>query len=176
MDPVVTNCREARGLLVEAVSGTMPPEIRRVLLRHLGTCETCRREAATLEATAGLLRAVPTPRLPGRYWEEFMAGLDRRLKVERTTARWRLQRWIRHPRHAWGASAAAAALIIGLGWAFLGRPAGPPIGPPTRLAEPLQGYMTPSVVDAMPAMDASLAVWKAGFGAPEAEPELTGSE
>jgi len=175
MEPVVATCREARDLLVEAVSGPVPPDIRRALLHHLGTCEACRRQAAVLEETAAWLRAVPTPRPPDGHWEQFMAGLDRRLEVERTTARSRLQRWIRHPRHAWSA-AAAAALVIGVGLALLGLPPGLPSGAPAQWAEPLRGYMTPSLVDAMPAMDASLAVWKAGFGAPDVESDLGGRE
>jgi len=98
---IIVDCREARDLLLEAISGTTPPELRRALVRHLEACESCRHEAAALEETAALLRAVPEPPLRDGYWDAFMAGLDRRLQADRGQPLARLTRWIRTPLHAW---------------------------------------------------------------------------
>jgi len=173
MERVIADCREAQSLLLEAVSGTTSPDVRRALRRHLDGCAACRREAAALEETTALLHAVPEPHLGDDHWERFMAGLDRRLETARARPWARLTRWLRHPGHAWTTAAAATALVVALGFALLGVPRPEASSPP---AEPLRAYITQSVVDAWSAMDTSLAVWKAGFGAGDVSYDLTGGD
>jgi len=165
MERVVLDCREARELLLEAVSGTTPPELRRALVRHLGACDACRHEAAALEETAALLRAVAEPHLGEAHWDAFMAQLDRRLQADRREPLARFTRWIRTPLHAWSTAAATAALLVALVFALLGGGQPPRVESPVPQGQPIQGFMTESIVDALPAMNASLSVWKAGFGA-----------
>ena len=50
-------CRRARGMLREMAGGSVPPEERTALQRHLGACPACAHEARTLEATRRLLGA-----------------------------------------------------------------------------------------------------------------------
>jgi|GEM_PF-1150050 len=174
MERDVVSCKEARDLLLEVVSGTTPPDARRALWRHLDVCEDCRREAAALEETVVLLRAVPEPHLGDEHWARFMAGLDRRLESARAAPWARTPRWFRHPVHAWTTAAATVALVVVLGLTLSGRPWSRQAAEPEP--NPLRGFATQSVVDALPAMDASLAVWKAGFGAPDVSYELTGGD
>lgn len=156
------DCRLARELLLEAVTGTTAADLRRAVARHLQACPPCRREAAELEATARMVRSVPEPRLVAGHWEAFMAGLDRALAADRNHPLVRAARWLRSPRHAWSTAAAAAALIVALALAMLGGP--PPAAQPPAPPAPVGGFMTESIVDAQPAMGGSLSVWKAGFG------------
>ena len=164
MARVISTCREARDALLEALSGTTPPELRQALTRHLEACAECRREAAALEATAGLLRSVPEPRVSQAHWDDFMARLDRALTVDRAALPARLRRWLRSPRHAWSTAAAVAAVLVTLALALLGGPAPQALAPAPQ-TQAIQGFMTESIVEAQPAMNGSLSVWKAGFGA-----------
>lgn len=169
-------CEHARDLLLEALTGTTTPDARRALRRHLAECDLCRAEAAALEQTAMLVRSVPEPRLPEGYWAEFMGSLDRRLDVERNRPWLRALRWIRNPVHAWSTAAATSALVVALGLALLVHPAGQVQEPPAVQSTRAQALMTQAMVNALPAMDASVAVWKAALGAAEVPYDLTGGE
>lgn len=172
------DCREARDLLLETLTGTTPPDVRRRLAEHLVTCEVCRSEASTLEETAVLLRAVPEPRLLEGHWAEFMAALDRRLEADRQQPWARVRRWVRTPLHAWSTAVATSAVVVALGLALLGHPVDQAristIDQPASVQ--VQGLMTDAMVKTLPAMNASLAVWKAGLGASEVPYELDGGE
>lgn len=174
MMELLMECRQARALLLEAVTGTTPPDLRRALARHLDGCRACRREAAALEETARTLRAVPEPRLLPGHWEAFMVRLDRALAVDRNRPLARAARWLRAPRHAWSTAAAAAALIVAMALALLGGP--PPAAQPPAPPGPVNGFMTESIVRAQPAMGGSLSVWKAGFGASDVFDDPPGGE
>lgn len=167
------NCREARDLILESLTGTTPPDRRRALLAHLQECSSCRREAAEMEETVGMLRAVPEPRLQGDLWAEFMVALDRRIAEEMTGWRW-LVRLLRTPRIAWGAAAATSVVVVALAvilfvW---------PFSQSERAANDdaqadLSGLVTESVVQSFPSMTTVLTSWKAGLSAPDVSYELT---
>lgn len=157
------DCEEARDLLVESVTGTTPPDLRRALDAHLRTCEACRAQAADLARTVTVLRAVPEPHLPEGIWAGFMGELHRRL--ERETAGWqRVVRWARTPRLAWS-TAVASALVVALSAALLVRPAPMERVPPGEQSLRLGPFLTESVVQTIPSVTAALDLWKAGFTA-----------
>jgi len=176
MERAIVHCREVRDLLLEVVSGTTPPDLRRALAQHLERCERCRHEAAALEETAALLRSAAEPSLRDGHWDTFMAGLDRRLQAERRRPLARLVRWIRTPLHAWSTAAATAALVVALMFALVGGQAPARVDSPVVQGVPIQGFMTDSIVDALPAMNASLSVWKAGFGAIDVPYDAAGGD
>lgn len=167
------DCQDARNLIIETLTGTVSPDVRRAVEAHLADCGICRAEATTVEETVALLRVVPQPRVTEEHWADFMARLRRRLGAERSV--WdRIRSWLRSPRHAWGTMAATAALVFALGSALLMHPAPQmSVAPPPTDAS-LHTYVTDGVRQAMPAMSASLAVWKAGLGASEVLYDLTG--
>jgi len=169
-------CAEVRELLVETLSGTTPPDLRRAVDSHLASCADCRADAAGIEETAQLLRRVPDSPLRTEHWDVFMARLDARLAAERRRPWNRIRRWLRHPRHAWTTAGATAALAVVLGIALLGPGGHPPESdrPPDAVTAEVLTLVTPRVVEDMPAMNASLAVWKAGLGASDVSYELTG--
>jgi anti-sigma factor RsiW len=170
------NCAEVRELLVETLSGTTPPDLRRAVDAHLASCADCRAEAAGIEETAGLLRRVPDARLRDHHWDAFMAQLDARLATAQRRPWSRVQRWLRQPRHAWTAAGATAGLVVALGMILLS-PGGRPLEadrPPDAVTTQVLTLVSPRVVENMPAMNASLAVWKAGLGASDVSYEVTG--
>lgn len=185
MRPAMATCRQAREAMLEVATGTTGPDLRLALAGHLARCAPCRREAAALEEVAALLRAVPEPHLGPSHWDDFMARLDRALALRRRSPLARLARWLRSPRHAWGAALATAGAAVAMALALWGGGAAPP--PPSAqepvqeevlqgvpVQVPLQQLMTPSMLDAQPAMDASLSVWKAGFGSGDVPYDLVG--
>lgn len=167
------DCQEARDLIVESLTGTTPPDVRRSLAAHLTACAACRVVAAEVEQAVHLLRAAPEPRIPEGYWAAFTAALDAR--VAREKAGWRRWfGWARSPRLAWSTAAAASVLVVALGLARLTQPAGVDRG---RVDDPtagLSGLMTEAVVQTMPAMSAALESWKAGFSAADVSYEMSG--
>lgn len=167
-------CSEARDLLLEALSGTTPPDTRRALRSHLEGCPACRGEAEAFEHTSALLRSVPELRLPEGHWADFMTVLDRRLSAERNQPGPRVLRWIRNPVHAWSTAAATSAVVVALGIALLTSPTPRPAS--VTQDAPVQVFMTERMVTAMPAMDASLEVWRASLGASEDPYDLSGGE
>lgn len=169
-------CAEARDLLIEVLSGTTPPDVRRALRRHLENCSECRREAEALEVTSALLRSAPEPRLPEGHWADFMAAFDRRLAAERSHPWPRLVRWMRNPVHAWGTAAATAAIVTALGLTQLVGPNFPQAETIDPQAAPMQAFMTERMVSTMPSMDVSLAVWKASLGTSDDPYDLSGGE
>jgi len=74
--------------------------------------------------------------------------------------------------HAWSAAAAASAVVVALVLALFLYAAGPAAPPPP--AASVRALVTDAVVDALPAMTASLTVWKASLGAAGASDDLNG--
>lgn len=172
----VIACREARDLLLETLTGSTPPDLRRRLSDHLAACEACRAEAVALEEATARLRAVPEPRLPEGYWAEFMAALDRRLAADRQRPWARIQRWVRNPIHAWSTAVAAAALVLVLTFSLRTPPADLARTSTADQPAAVEGLMTDAMVRSLPAMNVSLTVWKAGLGASEVPYDLVGDE
>lgn len=165
------DCEAARDLLIESVTGTTPPDLRRALDAHLRTCEACRAQAADLAHTVAVLRAVPEPHLPEELWTGFMGELDRRLEQE--TAGWRdVVRWVRKPRLAWS-TAAASALVVALSAALLVHPTQRERVPSEEQSLRLDPFLTESVVQAIPSVTATLDLWKAGFTAADVSYDAT---
>lgn len=166
-------CKAARALMLECLTGTTPPDVRRALQAHLHTCAACRQEAQTLEETVTLLRAVPAPRLLAAYWGTFMAALERRFQHE-TPGTWRrLVRWLRNPRTAWSTAAATSALVVALGIALLVHPTNQIESPaPPGPTGSLHGLVTDSIVQSMPSMVAAINLWKDGLTAVEVSYEF----
>lgn len=172
------NCRDVRELIVETLSGTTPPDLRRAVESHLASCAGCRADTLAFEETARLLRRAPDAHLRDEHWDGFMAQLDARLAAEHRRPWNRVRRWFRHPRHAWATAGATAALVVTLGAALL-TPGGPPAesdSAPDPVAVRVVDLLSPRVVEGMPAMNESLVVWKAGLGAGDVSYELTGGK
>jgi len=169
-------CRDIQPLLVETLSGTTPPDQRRLVQAHLATCAACRADAASIERTAGLLRRAPEAHLREDLWAGFMTALEARLAADQHRPGARVRHWLRRPLHAWATGAAAAALVIALGTALgvPGRPRAAADRTPDDAAVHVMKMVSPQVVEGIPAMDASLSVWKAGLGAGGVSYELTG--
>jgi anti-sigma factor RsiW len=169
-------CREIQHLIVETLSGTAAPDQRRLVEAHLATCATCRADAAWVEQTMSALREGPEPQLRPDLWDGFMATLEARLAAEHRRPWARARRWFRQPLHAWASAAAAAVLVVGLGAALmiLDRLPVATDGGPDDAAVHVMRMISPQVVEGIPAMDASLSVWKAGLGAGGVSYELTG--
>lgn len=172
------DCREARELTLEALTGSVTPDRRRELAAHLEHCDTCRRHAQEWEETVALLRAVPEPHPPESHWPQFMAALDRRLQRE-TTGWHRFVRWLRTPRIAWSTAAATSALVVGLGIALLVQPVPQVEQAASEDARAyLRGFVTDSVAETMPSVTVTLSSWEAGLNASEVpyEPLPSGGE
>lgn len=184
-------CEEVRHLIVETLSGTAVPDQRRIVEAHLAGCASCRADAAWVEETVAALRVLPETRLRDDLWDGFMRDLDARLASEQRRPWARLRRGFRSPRHAWVGAAAAAALALGLGTALVmpGRfPGAADVIPGDGASQVMEttglatvspamvspAMVSPQVVEGLPAMDASLAVWRAGLGAGGVTYDLTG--
>jgi anti-sigma factor RsiW len=169
-------CRDVRYLIVETLSGTTPPDQRRMVEAHLASCAACRADVDWVEQAMGVLRGVPEARLRDDLWDGFMTDLEVRLAAEQRRPWARLRRWFLRPLHAWATAAATAALVVGLGVALVmpGRPPAAADRVPDDAAVRVMEMVSPEVVEGIPAMDASLSVWKAGLGAGGASYELTG--
>jgi anti-sigma factor RsiW len=159
-------CREAMDLLVEAVTGTVPPSARASLAAHLAGCAACRREAAALEETATLVRAAGRFAVPPGFWSAFADRLQARLALERLPVAARWTRWLARPRHA----VAAAALIAALGLAAatavrLGPAGGPPADPAGALDAQLRGLVTEAMSVTLPSLAETIDTWRAGLHA-----------
>jgi anti-sigma factor RsiW len=169
-------CRDAQLLIIEILSGSAPPDQRRRVEAHLATCAACRADAARVEQTMGLLHGMPEARVRDDLWDGFMTTLETRLAVERRRPSARLRRWLRRPLHAWATAAAAAALVVGLGTAVM-VPGRSTLATDRLLDDAsvqIREMVSPQVIEGIPAMDASLSVWKAGLGAGGVSYELTG--
>jgi anti-sigma factor RsiW len=81
-------CEVYRDRLVEAATGTVPPEVLADLRVHLAACEGCRAEWEELCEAAAWLREVPEPPVPVGFWEELDRRLRRTVSSDRRRARW----------------------------------------------------------------------------------------
>lgn len=165
------DCKEARDLILECLSGTTPPHHRRALVAHLEDCSVCRREVAEMEDTVAMLRAVPDPRLAPGHWAEFMSALDRRVVLETTGWR-RLSRLLRTPRIAWSTAAATSVVVVALGFVLFAQPFPRPERASDESQVDLSGVVTESLVQSFPSMSTALTSWKAGLSAPDVSYEL----
>jgi predicted anti-sigma-YlaC factor YlaD len=126
MSPV-PNC-ESIYALVDSLDTEPTPDQRAQIERHLAVCDHCRRDLAFVERTAAIWSAaatpVPHPALAVRL-RAAVAARRRRSLVER------LSDWVSVPVPAYGAVAAALALVALVGGLGDAAP------PPTRAAASL---------------------------------------
>jgi anti-sigma factor RsiW len=150
-------CRDARELMLEAMTTAAPPDVRRVLIAHLDECALCRTEASQVEQMVALLRALPAPVPPPGYWPEFMTALERRV-AEDGTALGRMVRWLRMPRMSWPAAVATAVIAVVIALTFT------VLSPPdASIPTPVRGLVTESVRQAAPGVQATLTLWNNGL-------------
>ncbi len=154
------NCRDARDLMLEALTTSAPPDVRRVLLVHLDACASCRAEAGQFEELVALLRVLPDPAPPAGFWPEFMTALERRLAHDGSW--WgRILRWMRTPRVSWTAAVATAVIAVIIALTFTVAPTSPPV------PSPVSGLVTDSVRQTAPGVQATLTFWNNGLSGSE---------
>ena len=68
-------CRQLAELLIDFVSGELPPEQREVLERHLRLCPPCVTYVETYKMTMHLTRKLPCRELPPDVAERLLAAL-----------------------------------------------------------------------------------------------------
>lgn len=115
-------CKATQQRLPAHHDGELPEDERLAVEAHLASCGRCAREAALLREALERARALPVPEPPAAFWEEFEAGVRRRITAERPPRRpaWeRLGAWL----HALAllrpvpvlAAATAVALLLAIG-------------------------------------------------------------
>ena len=158
-------CQDARNALLETLTGRTPPDLRRAVAAHLETCADCRAEAARLEETVGLLRAVPDPEAPEGFWAGFMAQLEERLAREPASLWTRLRRRISVP--ALAPAAATAIVVLVFVVSTLLRPG---MAPDSTAPNPVAPYLTDSMRTLMPSLEQTVQIWQSGLTGPDADP------
>ena len=117
MSDGMTTCGEVGERLIAYAEGELGAEERRRVGAHLATCAACAREARLLREVLGRVQALPVPEPPARFWEEFGAGVHRRIAVEpapRPSLWERAAAWIGGLVRLRGTPALAAATALGL--------------------------------------------------------------
>lgn len=158
-------CREVLERLVEATTGSLPPQGREGIAEHLAVCESCRDEAAAIEASVARLRQTGRFSVPPGFWEDFTDRLNARLTADRVPVAMRLRRWLAVPRHAWGT--AAAILVVALALSAAVR-FGPVASRPDPVLPNARTLMTESMTTTLPSLVEVLDTWRAGM-TPEAD-------
>ncbi len=151
-------CEEVLERLVEGVTGTVLPDERAALARHLAVCERCRDEAASIEAAAVRLRSAGRFVAPPGFWEEFMRRLAARIEEERVPVGARLRRWLASPRHALGTAVVTAVTVLAV---FAAVRTAPPA--PDPVAVRARGLVTATMTSSLPSLGATLDIWRAGL-------------
>ncbi|HEY3247448.1 MAG TPA: hypothetical protein VGK88_04020 [bacterium] len=154
------NCRDARELMLDALTAPAPPDVRRVLLAHLEACAGCRAEAAQVEGLVALLRVLPDPVPPPGFWPEFMTVLERRITHDGSIIG-QILRWIRTPRVSWTAAVATAVIAVIIALTFTVSPQNTPA------PSPVTGLVSESVRQTAPGVQATLTFWNSGLSGAE---------
>jgi len=162
-------CHEARGALLETLTGRTPPDTRRAVAAHLTVCPACRQEAAALEETVALLRSAPAPVPPEGFWGDFMVRLGERIERTPVSIGARLRRWVFAPSLLGPAAATAVALIILIVSSLAQLPE--PVSAPSTRAQ-VTPFLTESMKTFLPALAETVELWQSGLGELEAEPLL----
>ncbi len=113
----MSECETIRDRLLSHHEDELGAEERRRVGAHLATCAACAREARRLREMLGRVQALPVPEPPARFWEEFSAGVHRRIAVEpapRPSLWERAAAWIGGLVRLRGTPALAAATALGL--------------------------------------------------------------
>jgi anti-sigma factor RsiW len=153
-------CQEVLERLIEAVTGSVPPEQRVGVAEHLGVCRRCRDEAAAIEATVARLRAARPFAVPPGFWTEFMEHLRERTADDGAPALTRLRRWLASPRHALGTAAVTAAVAVAITAALRLAPT-PPQPDPVQIRA--RALLTETMTSTLPSLGEMLETWRAGI-------------
>lgn len=137
----MSDCKECRDRMIEALYGELGPADRDRFERHRAACPECAAEMAALTGTLRLMDKRERPDPGPAFWEGYWDRLSRRMLWEATeegrspSLAGRLGRlFSRLPRWSYQAAGAAALLLIGI---FVGsRLIGPPVRPGTTAAAP----------------------------------------
>lgn len=116
-------CQDARQWMQDSLDGTLPPDRRLSLDRHLDGCEACRHDAMSLERAVRKLEALPPVSAP----PELVLRLGP--KLDQLSHRQRAWRWA-------PAGVVAAGLLVALSLTRL-QPVGAPPAPEQLAMEPL---------------------------------------
>ncbi|MDR7519405.1 MAG: zf-HC2 domain-containing protein [Armatimonadota bacterium] len=154
-------CRQVLEDLVEAITGTLPPQERTGIAEHLAVCAGCRREAAAIETTVARLRGAGAFVVPPGFWAEFTDRLQARIALKRQPWPLHVRRWMASPRHARGTLAAAAALAFAVFAAVRLTPPRPPALDPVTLRA--RGLVTETMSATLPSLGEVLDTWRAGL-------------
>ena len=69
------NCRELAELLIDFVSGDLPPEHHKLLQEHLGECPPCVTYLETYQMTIRITRKLPCQPLPEAFKERLRKAM-----------------------------------------------------------------------------------------------------
>lgn len=159
-------CADVLDRLVEAVTGSAPPDDRARIIEHLARCARCREEAAAIETTVAHLRAADRFAAPPGFWGEFTARLNERIGAGRPPLVVRARRWVASPRRAWGTAGAAVAVMGALVAAV--RFGSPPTAPVDPVRAQARALVTPTMASTLPSLSEMLETMRAGL-APDSD-------
>ena len=133
----MSECKDCRDHMIEALYGELGPSDRDRLERHRQACPDCAAEMAALAETLRLMDRRERPDPGPEFWDGYWARLSRRMLWEATEDGRRpsfavriRDAFSRLPRWSFQAAGAAALLLIGI---FVGSPLiGPPVRPGTE--------------------------------------------
>jgi|WetSurMetagenome_2_1015567.scaffolds.fasta_scaffold199007_2 hypothetical protein len=108
-------------LLYEYIAGTLPPDQREEVRRHLETCTACLTAHKELQETVHHLRADndPASALPAAFWQELLNDVSAQLPIRRSRRgafAWVEEWWtfISIPHHQWVVGMSATAVLVSL--------------------------------------------------------------
>lgn len=153
-------CQDVLNRLVEAATGSLPPQERAGIADHLAACERCREEAAAIEGTVASLQEAGRFTVPPGFWGEFTDRLHERMAAERLPVPIRLRRWLTSPRHALGTITLTAAVAMALSVAIRMTPPSGGSDPTVREA---RGLVTDTMTTTLPSLGEMLETWRAGL-------------
>lgn len=154
-------CQDVQERLVEAATGSLPPQARAGIAEHLAECARCRDEAAAIEVTAARLREAGRFSVPPGFWTEFTGRLQERLDARQMPFSARARMWLSSPRHAWGTMVATAAVAVAVTVAVRMAP------PRAAVSDPdvarARGLVTETMTTTLPSLGEMLETWRAGL-------------
>jgi len=75
-------CLKYRKLISDQLDGKIDPKKEAKLKEHLFSCSACRDYQERLKMIQSVVASLPSPNPPVNYWQESMARIKQRLKVE----------------------------------------------------------------------------------------------
>jgi anti-sigma factor RsiW len=138
----MTACTSHEPLLLERTCGTLDDAAAARLDAHLATCAACRAEAAALEEVLALV-ALPPPSAADR---RALDGLSETLRPAPPPTAWR-RSWSSFRGGAMALAAAAAALLVILGYPLLSSSPAPDRGALASAQPSTEAWREPDAAD-----------------------------